>query len=126
LISGKEGFGRAHKDPELLLPQSLKRSRQTDREPRPRTATEILGSEERDHALLARAKRAQEEIAVERARFELIRDKILFVLGLALAAFAVVTLTVLLIVDPGALPPGLLSGYGLGCAALLSRRPRSG
>ena len=111
----------------MLLPQSRKRSRQTDQKARPKTAAEeIRGSEERDRALLARAKRAQEEIAVERARFELARDKILFALGLAMSVLGLAALTVLLIVAPDALPPALLSGCGLVCAALFSRRARSG
>lgn len=85
--------------------------------PRLETPDQIRQSEERDRALARRAWREREELSVNRARFELTRDKIVFSVQLVLAAVGVVAL----LEDPG-LVPLLLAGCGIGSLAAIKRR----
>lgn len=88
------------------------------------TPEQARDSEARDQALTVRAKRRQEEVAVERARFELTRDKIVFSFSLMLAVVAAV---VTVAVHPESIPIALLGGGGLGglAAVALRRSPKS-
>lgn len=107
----------------MLLPQPRKKSNQADSAPLG-TPDQVRQSEEQDQALACRAKREQQEVAVERDRFELKRDKIIFAFELLLAAIVVIAMLVALASDPGLLLTLLLGGGGLGClAAFFRRRP---
>jgi len=61
-------------------------------------------------------------VAAERARFELIRDKIVFGFELTLAAVLMVALVIALAMDPGLTPLALLGGSGVGGLVALFRR----
>jgi hypothetical protein len=106
----------------LLLPQSRKKSSQTDPELSLGTPDGVRRAEERDRALTARARRRREEIAAERAHFELTRDRITFGVELALGAAMLTVALVLSLLDPSLLPAVLLSGGGSGWLATRSRR----
>ncbi|HEU4461587.1 MAG TPA: hypothetical protein VFR75_03225 [Solirubrobacterales bacterium] len=92
-----------------------------DTPPRLETPDQIRRSEERDRALAQRAQRRREELSVDRARFELTRDKIVFGVQLALAAVGFVGGVVALFADPG-LVPLVLAGGGISSLAAIRRR----
>lgn len=75
----------------------------------------------RDQVLTSRAKRKQEEVAAERARFELIRDRIVFGFQLALAVVITVAGMTVLALNPELIPMALLGGGGV-WGLLLRRR----
>jgi hypothetical protein len=109
----------------LLLPQPNRKSRQVETPPRLETPEQVRRSEERDQALARRAQREREEIAVDRARFELTRDKIVFGLEMVVATLVVVAGLVAALRDPGTLPLLLLGGGGLGGVVAFFRRSRA-
>jgi len=106
----------------LLLPHAHRKSPQADPRPRLGTPDQVRRSEERDEALSRRAERRRKEIAVERDRFELTRDKIVFCFELVAAAVLLVVLISQATSDPGLLRLLLLGGGGLGGVATLVRR----
>jgi hypothetical protein len=106
----------------LLLPQFRKKSDHAEAAPGLETPDEVRQAEERDRALISRARRRREEVAVERARFELTQDKIVFGFELGLAAVVVTVTLVLSVLNPDLLPAVLLSGGGVGCLASWSKR----
>lgn len=75
----------------------------------------------RDQALITRAKREQEEVAAERAHFELTRDKIVFGFQLALAVVMTAAVMTALALNPELIPMAVLGGGGVG-GLLLRRR----
>jgi hypothetical protein len=69
-------------------PRHRRSIKQVEPPPRLETPDQVRRSEERDRALTRRAWRKQAEVAAERARFELARDRIVFVLWLLATAIA--------------------------------------
>lgn len=106
----------------MLLPQARKKSRQSDPALSLQTPDQVRQAEERDRALTRRARRRREEVAAERARFELTRDKIVFGFELVLTAIVVAVTLVLSALNSSLVPAVLLSGGGVGCFATLTRR----
>jgi uncharacterized membrane protein len=95
-------------------------------DPRPQLETpeECHRSEERDQALTSRAKRLREEVAADRDRFELTRDKIVFGLELALALAMLLVAVIVIALNPELAPFVLLGGSGIGgVTAAVKRRP---
>jgi hypothetical protein len=89
--------------------------------PRLETPDQIRRSEARDRALAQRAERRRAELSVDRARFELTRDKIVFGVQVAFAAAGFLAVVVALVEEPG-LVPLVLAGSGIGSLAAIKRR----
>lgn len=105
----------------MLLPPFRKKSDHPEAAPGLQTPDEVRQAEERDQALTSQARRRREEVAAERARFELTRDKIVFGVELGLAAIVITVTLILSVLNPHMLPAVLLSGGGVGCLATWSR-----
>jgi hypothetical protein len=107
----------------MLLPQSPKKSKQVDLPPPLETPEDCRRAEERDQALTVRAKRREAEAAAERARFELMRDKVTFGVELVVALITFIAAAVVLAFNPELIPVALLSGGGMGwLVAFLKRK----
>jgi len=110
----------------LLLPQPRKKTIATSAGARLGSPQEVGRSIERDQALTAQARREREQIAAERDRFELTRDKALFALEALATVALLVSLAVLALANPSLLPALLLGGGGAGgIGLLLGRRSAS-
>lgn len=72
----------------MLLPHPHRKAKEVEEPARLASPEECQRSEERDRALVSRARRRREEVAANRARFELTRDKIVFGFQLVSAAIA--------------------------------------
>lgn len=106
----------------MLLPQSPRKSKQVDLPPPLETPEECRRSEERDEALMKRAKRREAQAAADRACFELTRDKVTFGIELALVVAMFVAAAMVLAVNPEQIPMVLLGGGGIGGVAAFRRR----
>lgn len=106
----------------MLLPQSPKKYRQVDPLPPLETPEECRRAEERDQALTKRAKRREAEAAADRARFELIRDKVVFGFELAVAGIVLIAAAGVMAFSPELIPVALLSGGGIGGSVALLKR----
>lgn len=98
---------------------------QLDPLPQLETSEDCRLSEERDQALMIRAKRRREEAAADRSCFDLTREKIIFGFEVTLTAASLMAFLVLLVVNPALLPLGLSGSSGCGSLLLLLRRPAS-
>jgi hypothetical protein len=105
----------------LLLPSPRKKSDQ-EATPLLETPDQIRLSIERDQALITRAQRERNEIAVARDRFKLGCDKIIFGFQLSLAITALVAALIILIINPELVPVTLLGGGGLSKIMRVLRR----
>lgn len=106
----------------MLLPSPHKKSDQLQASPQLETPEQISLSVERDQALRVQAQRERDEIAVERDRFELDRDKVVFGFELIGAVLALIVLAALSVFNPELLPITLLSGGSLGGVGILLRK----
>ena len=102
----------------MLLPQHRRKFTQ-DPPQELETPEQIQRSIERDRALIFKTRREREEIATDRVRFELNREKML--VGIAMAAL--IALAVVLILNPQLIPVTLLGSGGLKILADLLSRP---
>ena len=105
----------------LLLPQSDKKHRAAEPLPPLETPEQVRRSLQRDYALAVRAHRIQEEsrarteeVAVERARFALVREKVYF----GLEIFFVVLIAALLCIYGNTLVALLVLAGGAGFRGL--------
>lgn len=106
----------------MLLPQTPWKSKQVERPPSLETPEECRRAEERDQALMERAKRREAETAADRARFELTRDKVIFGLELAVSGIMIVAAGLFLAFNPDLAPVMLLGGGGIGGVAKVDPR----
>lgn len=109
----------------MLLPSPRRKLDQLEAPPPLETPEQVARSIERDQAFSVRTRRQREQTALERDRFELTRDKIIFGSELIGAVIALIVLVVLLAFNPELLPITLLSGGGLGGMGILLRKPSS-
>lgn len=86
------------------------------------TPEQVARSIERDQALIVQARRERDQIATDRDRFELSRDKIVFGFEFAGTLMILIALLAVVVTDPKFLPISLLSGSGVGGIGLLLRR----
>ncbi len=113
-------------------PGSSRRTRKKRRVQRYGSVPSLDASEQiqfsirREQALIVRAKREREQVAVERDHFELTKDKIAFGFELLLAVIAVVAVLIVLVANPDLIPGSLLGGgiLGGGIGLLRSREGR--
>lgn len=108
----------------MSLSQSRRKSFQEGPASRLEEPEHIPDAEAQDRALVVRAQRRCEEIAAERAEFELSRDRIVFVFELGLATVTSVAFTTLVVIEPNVFSAALLGGGGLGCLRALRRSGR--
>jgi uncharacterized membrane protein len=110
----------------LLLPQPHKKSKQVDRPPRLETPEKCQRSEERSRARWQEIQVQREEVAADRDRFELARDKIVFGLELALVVVMLLVAVIVIALNPALAPVVLLGGSGVGgVTAVFKRRSAS-
>ncbi|HSS42606.1 MAG TPA: hypothetical protein VLK37_08685 [Solirubrobacterales bacterium] len=110
----------------MLLPQPRRKPGRTSSTPHLETPEEVKRSEEFDQALVSRARRRQEEVAADRARFELNRDRTIFGFELVLVALVVAVGAVALAKGSELMPLVMLGGGGVGgVAAIVKRRPEA-
>jgi uncharacterized membrane protein len=106
----------------LLLPQPHKKSKQVDLPPRLETPEECQRSEARSRARWHEIQLQREEVAADRDRFELARDKIVFSFELALAVIMVLAAVIVIALSPELAPFVLLGGGGIGGVATVLKR----
>jgi small-conductance mechanosensitive channel len=116
----------------LLLPQPHKKSQQVEPPPRLDTPEECKRSEERSRARWLELQVEREEVAregdrlaVDRDRYELTRDTIVFAFQIVLAVIMLLAAVIVIVLEPGLASSALLGGGGIGgAAAVLKRRAK--
>lgn len=108
----------------LLLPQSDKKHRSSEALPQLETPEQVRRSLQRDYALGIRARRIQEEnrargeeVAADRARFDLVREEVTFGLEV-LVVVAILLIAVFLYIDGNTVLALLVLGGGAGFRGL--------
>lgn len=116
----------------MLLPHSVKKSKQVGSLPELETAEQRQESAARDLALAIRAARQERENEVEAGRirnedqhFELVRKKVVFGAELVLTVASIIALVACLIAHPAPVPLGVSGGGGFGGLVFLLRHSQS-